>query len=453
MARGTPKASCLTSPESSLTSIQAGLTAALILGGHRLDALALGTTQETLNGGDLSLFADAQPFRRARTGMAGLRWSAKLSEVFSAHLQLGSEHHTSKLESMLCRKSPDRCEQVPAVRQTYPRTIVLNNSERFERWNERHWQLSGGVEARLDGSVQHRLRLSARLETGAFERQVTTPGGQVTLLQGTVPANMTSYYSNDPRLEPGVLGGVSSSSHTRQTLVAIEDQLAIGQRFFVTPGLGVVSGHVEGAGDTLLLSDQGLVFHLGAAAKLSRDGRTYVRASSSRRFDPSAERAAQALPDGRYSRTCAWDVTTNSYTRDCVNSGGSGARSVGLPCGPSGRRNDGSSCASEPQMPTVWEHALGLRQAFAAWGWFDLDLVYRRVSDLHLELETNRLWNQVGVSAYPNGFRNGRNETVLDFSSSSQLFRDYRGATASIGLATHGLRRLGRLHLRAPGGR
>jgi hypothetical protein len=421
-------------PEFTARDLRAGLAATLVLTPkQRLHLLALGATSEALNGAPVTAAREAQPALDPRSVMLGMRWTAQLSSVFTAHLQAGLERHVRKLESMLCRDHPDSCEDIAATVQSFPRMFVSQNRERFERWDETRWQLAGGLDAHLDhGFLQQRVRLAARLETGAFTGARKIPGGQVTTLNGTAPRSMTS----DPFTPAG--DWASSTGHSRQALLAIEDELAFQRRLFVTPGLGVAAGRLEDPG-LLLLSQAAPVVHLGLGWKVSEDGRTWVRASTGRRFDPTADRAAEDLAPAQETRTCDWDDSLQSYSRNCVASGPA-TRTVGLPCGPSGYADDGSRCVSPPRMPTIWEHTLGMRQALASWASLDLDLVYRRVSDLHRDLETNRLWNASNASVL--GYRNGRPQTISDLGSERERWREYRGGTAALAIHASGLRAL-----------
>jgi hypothetical protein len=91
---------------------------------------------------------------------------------------------------------------------------------------------------------------------------------------------------------------------------------------------------------------------------------------------------------------------------------------------------DGSDCTGKLQIPRTWEYTAGAEreviQGVALGGSF----VYRKYSNQFEAVETNRIWNGSGTAV--DGYRNGRNQTVMDLETPDGAYRRYVGLTASV---------------------
>src|SRR5207249_6802992 len=127
-------------------------------------------------------------------------------------------------------------------------------------------------------------------------------------------------------------------------------------------------------------------------------------------------------------KRCQWDADQHSFSKNCTFTGGF-AGTFGLPCGPTNVGPDGAPC-SEPLRPTrAWEHTASVERDLGRAVRVGVDVVYRRPTALPVVKETNRLWNVSGADVI--GYRNGRAETIVDYSSGGDTYQRYRAVTAS----------------------
>jgi hypothetical protein len=133
---------------------------------------------------------------------------------------------------------------------------------------------------------------------------------------------------------------------------------------------------------------------------------------------------------GPTTQRCKWNAATRAFDKECTFSGGASRNTFGLPCGPTGVDATGNSCREALSIPRTFEYTLGAERELVQGLALGLDLVYRRFANQYEQRETNRIWNQAGSSVI--GFRNGRNETIIDMGTPDGATRFYRGVTASL---------------------
>jgi hypothetical protein len=194
----------------------------------------------------------------------------------------------------------------------------------------------------------------------------------------------------------------------------------------------VVTSHVGTA--RLATNEVAFAPRAGLAWDATGDGRTWVRASSSRRVAADQEAAARLGAGSPVARRCKWNYDTNAYDKECTLSGGDAGVTLGLPCGPSGLGADGRPCRARLDLPVSWEHTLGAGRTLGDGTSLDLDVVYRRTSGLPAQNETNRIWNNAGagLGKVTGAYRSGRAETISDWSPRPDEYRRYLGVTASL---------------------
>jgi hypothetical protein len=125
-----------------------------------------------------------------------------------------------------------------------------------------------------------------------------------------------------------------------------------------------------------------------------------------------------------------WNADTAAFDKSCVVTGGQGDNTVGRPCGPDGTNPDGTSCDQALRLTRTWEHTLGASHELGAGVRIGADVVYRRPTVRSAVGETNRVRNLSGADVL--GYRNGRAESVLDYSTENVTDDRYLAVTGSV---------------------
>jgi hypothetical protein len=404
---------------------------------HQINGLALLSVTASANGDVFGVAKEAQPSREARGWLAGLRWTASLTDRLILKLQASSEAHHSSTEPRFCRDQPDRCDAVSPMINTIPTYVVFDNGLDRAREDDSRMDFAASLDLRLGGAsrLQQHLRGLARLQSDEFASGRATPSGRIFTYAGTngggpIPGALTT--TDVGAGSDATALWTSSSSRSLRFVAAVEDEIDLWRRLWIRPGIGLVSARISGAQDFVVVSDVAPIASLSVGWNVNGQGRTWLRGAANRRVDPTADGASPLASSTRGTLTCEWKPVTMSYDTSCVRQGGPSGQTVGLPCGPSGIDDRGVRCVSPPGMPRTWEFTAGARQALGRTTWIDLDGVYRKTTGLSRFEETNQI--SVGSeSAVGSGFRNGRPETIADLSASENLFRRYVGATVSLG--------------------
>jgi hypothetical protein len=400
---------------------------------HRIDGLVMVSRTGAENGDPAGVQLEAQPTREATDVMGGLRWTGHLIPILTVRLQASTEFHQGTLEPKFCRDHIELCDTASPVVVSYPiYRVGANGLERNNAWVSKS-EFGGALELQLGGAgpLQHRVSVSSRLQFDKSNDEIATPGNRIDVYDVVpVPASRITTLNPDGTTATESVW-TASPIRAQRTMSVVEDQISVGQRLWLRPGVGLLTSSIEGTGGVVLVSDSALVGSLSAGWDVDGRGRTWLRASANHRADPMADGIAARSYNLPLRKTCLWNPSTQSFDDTiCTRSGGTALSTVGLPCGPSGVTDDGSPCRSPPGMPGSWEYTAGLRQSLSRASWIDLDGVYRRTTGLTWLSETNRIWNGPKATA---GYRNGRAEILQDLSASEQLFRRYVGATVSVG--------------------
>jgi hypothetical protein len=374
----------------------------------------------------------------------GLIWESLLSDSIVFRSQLGLVSTSADYYPERCRDEPDLCDFIPAVIQKYPRQTTLQNATSHDRNDLRSIQFINRLELfwnhrRLG---EHNLQLKNNLITQNTVDRSSVPGDMIYEFNGP-PEALTTYYSNDPRLEPARHGWYINASSSLRNVVSLMDVWHPTRNLTVTPGAAftmVNAGNSRG-GD--VINAQALTPSLALAWDPLGDGRTVLRGSFNQYLDAEVHPLAGHTQGTRVSQRCRYDQVTQSYNVECVYSGGLSSATVGLPCGPTGVTPDGRPCKQPLRIPRTWEYTAGFEREFIPGLALGLDMVHRRFTHQYERLETNRLWNGAGSQLQSfGGYRNGRPQTVNDLSTPDGARRRYVAVTPS---AT---RREGRFKLR-----
>jgi hypothetical protein len=409
--------------------------------GSRFDGLVLVDQNRRDNGGGFEVAPEAQPAYDSTGLLGSVRWTGTYRNGVVVRSHIAHLRDSSEEQPVLCRAAMANCDGVAPSLQLVPRTSLYSNWIRHAQDKGSAWELVNSVEVPLAGSpaVAHRLRATSRLRPGGVSSRQLIPGNRFVQWNTRTPEQQTEAFANDPRFEPVQLGWARSEASTFDSLHAVEDELRIGERLTVTPGLALVTSRVHG-GDGLTINDAALLPGLALAWDATADGRTWVRASTHRRMGSDADGLARFVLGAPVTRNCRWNGTGNVFGRDCQFSGGQVGRTVGLGCGPDGVSADGAPCAGSPAAARFWEHTLGVTRVLAAGLTLAVDGSYRRAGGVPAIRETNRIWQATGAGS--SGFRTERPQVVVDWSASDVSFTRAMVLTAALQKRAGALRAL-----------
>jgi hypothetical protein len=396
---------------------------------QRFDALLLMDENRRDNGGGFDVAPEAQPAHDSRGLLASLRWMATFASGVSVRAHLAHLRDSSEELPVLCRTRTGDCDSVAPSLQLVPRTSLYANWIRHSQDQRSAWEAAGLLEAPVAGAgpVTQRLRASSRLRPGGLSARQLVPGNRFVEWNARSPERQSETFANDPRFEAGQGGVLRSQATTFETVHSVEDEVSLGRRLTVTPGLALVTSRVNGEGTTV--QDGALLPGIGVRWDATGDGRTWLRASSYRRAGSDADGLARFVLGAPLTRDCRWSGTGNVFGRDCQFSGGRVGRTLGLACGPDGVAADGSPCGVTPGTPRFWEHSLGLARALPRGLTFTLDGVYRRADGVPAVRETNRF---AAAGSDAGDYRSGRAQDVLDWSGAPGSFSRAMGVTAAV---------------------
>jgi hypothetical protein len=378
---------------------------------------------------------DAQQERQGQRWFQGFTWESLLSDEVVFRSQFAGTAIPQHIWPMTCNTDPN-CDFIPSVQQKLgsngaARTQLYGNNNNHERDDLFSFQFQN----RLDWFVssksigEHNIQLKDDFYTEHEVRKFSKPGNQLTTLNGG-PESQTTYFSNDPRYEPARYGWwIADTNVSRHTLTLV-DAWKPSRHLTLTPGINQVFATASnGKGD-----DLGNLFTfaptLSAAWDATQDGRTVVRGSVNQYVDVDMVNIARHSLGSQASLNCKWDPATMTYSSGCQYSGGRSANTFGSPCGPSGVDAAGNNCREKLKIPRTWEVTMGGEREVVQGLAISLDVVYKKFTNLYEVNETNQIWSPAGDQVV--GYRNGRNEKVMDLGTPSGAFRRYEGTTLGI---------------------
>jgi hypothetical protein len=392
----------------------------------------------------LGVDRDAQNRAISFKHFTGLIWESVLSDSVVFRSQAGLVSTSADYYPNRCVDEPDVCDFIPAIIQKYPRMQTYQNATQHDRNNLISFQFINRLEffhqSRALG--EHNVQIKDNLITQNQTDRRSVPGDMVYEMNGG-PEALTTYYSNDPRLEPARYGWYISPTNSLRNVVSVLDSWRPTRHLTVTPGAAFTIANAGNPRGGQVINARALTPSIAAAWDATHDGRTVLRGSFNQYLDADVHALAAHNQGAMVSQRCRWDEPTQSYSAGCVYSGGASSATVGLPCGPTGLTPTGESCAQKLQIPRTWEYTLGAEREVIPGLALGLDLVYRLFSRQYETLETNRIWNQSGSQLDTLGsYRNGRAQTISDLETPSGAKRRYVGLTSSV------TRREGRFRLR-----
>jgi hypothetical protein len=270
------------------------------------------------------------------------------------------------------------------------------------------------------------------------------PGNQVLQLAGADNEQLTEYFANDPRDDAARYGWFITSASSQRHVASLSDAWRPTRALTISPGIALVNAWVSNSMGDRVLSNTAFAPAVAVAWDATGDGRTVLRGSYNNYVDVDITGLAAFTQGSQVSRRCRWNAATQAFDLGCVYSGGRSTNTVGLPCGTSGVGVDGGPCGEDLRIPRTIELTAGAERELVQGTSASIDVVHRSFQHQYEVRETNRIWNGSGSQLdATGGYRNGRNQTVMDLGTPDDARRRYVGVTAAV------TRREGLLKVRA----
>ena len=394
----------------------------------------------------LGIAPEAQQNRWDHRFFESLIWESMLSDSLLFRSQAGYLYFPYHAFPSSCRWQPVDCNHTPAAVNLLPRRQEYQNNNNhlynitnsFQFANQLQWFLN----SKRFG--EHNLQMRDRFYTEQNTQMLSRPGDALYEYNGTTPAALTTYYSNDPRFEEARYGWYISRATVRRHTTTLSDAWRPTRYLTLTGALSHVWGGGDNSRGDRIVDAQAFAPSLSGAWDATHDGRTVLRGSASKYVDVDLLNVARHTLGGQAQQRCRWNDTTQAFDTGCVFSGGLTSNTVGLPCGPSGINADGTPCQQRLRLPTTWELTFGSEREVAQGLALSIDLVYRKYTHQFHTRETNRIWNDTGTGLRQvGGYRNGRAETIVDIGTEDGAERRYTGVSVAA------VRREGRLKTHA----
>jgi hypothetical protein len=388
---------------------------------------------------------EAQGRHRSRNYFMGLIWESILTDNLVFRSQAGYIHNQRHTFPELCVTDPDHCDFVPQTAQIFPARLRSGNFETHELLGTFSLQFANRLEWFASHKVlgDHHIQLKDHYIRQSDDSRRSVPGDTIEEFNGTTPDALTTYYSNDPRLEPARYGYFITTWGSSRNVLSLSDSWRPTRYLTLTPGLAFTSASANNSAGDQILAANALSPSLAVAWDATHDGRTVLRGSFNQYVDVDVSTISSHTLGTQVNQRCRWNDATAAYDRECTFSGGRSGATFGLPCGPTGVDESGNRCNQELGLPRTWEYTAGVEREVTPGLALALDGIYRKFNNQYERLETNRVWNQSGSGLdRTGGYRNGRAQTVSDLETPDGAERTYRGVTAAV------TRREGRLKLR-----
>jgi hypothetical protein len=309
-------------------------------------------------------------------------------------------------------------------------SLVTFNWPKHETDSETRWQMLNTLEARLfeRASVREVVRVSSRFDSHSLAWASAVPGDMLLELAGNTPLARTTYHANDPRDGAAMSGPSEASGSTLRMAHALESETRLWDRVWLVPGVGLATALAHNQDFDVGMT--AVTPHLSIAWDVGGDGQTWLYASSHQRVSTDLDELLTLTRGSQAQRRCLWNTDTNSFDKSCVLSGGRSRSTIDQPCGTDAIGADGTRCASAPRLVRAWEHTAGASHELGRGFRVSADLVYRRPTVRAVERETNSVWNASGTDIV--GYRDGRAERIVDYSTTPASDDRYLGVTGAV---------------------
>jgi hypothetical protein len=378
---------------------------------------------------------EAQETRHTQRIFLGLIWDAVLRDDVLLRSQIGGTYIPEHIYPSRCDKAGDDCDNIPSITQTFPRQQKLQNNNNHTRTDVYGLQINNQLDWFLTSKLlgDHNFQLKDRFYTEQEVRRQSRPGDKMYELNGTIPQALTTYYANDPRLEPARYGWFIGTDTLTKNVLMLSDSWRPTRHLTLTPSIGYAWAKAGSVTGSDVLNAATWTPSVAAVWDATHDGRTALRGSLSNYVDLDVGAVARHTIGSQVSRRCLWNPLTEDYDSSCVYSGGYSRNTVGLPCGPQGIDPTGQPCGRKIQIPRTWEITGGGEREVVQGLALSLDAVHRKYTHQYEVNETNRIWNGSGTRLDTlGGYRNGRAETVSDLGTPEGAYRTYDGLTFGV---------------------
>jgi hypothetical protein len=400
---------------------------------------------------DIGIESEAQTNRRAGpSGLWGLIWEALLTDNLVLRSQVAYSQRPQYWYPRACEDgSLGDCDSSPGLINNFPRRVESRGpaygcdgtgvecsggrSSPHRREDLYVLQAFNRLEYFIDSKIfgEHNIQLKDQIYTEKEIRRSAQPGDYFEEYNGAnVPLARNDYYSNDPRIDDERRGWWIGTDVIWRNNASLSDAWRPTRHLTITPAISYIWTRGQNSAGQTVMDTQTWAPSVAGAWDATHDGRTVIRGSASQYVDVAIRTPVLHTIGEPTSKRCLWDPMTNGYTRDCEYRGGAGRNTVGLPCGPSGIGPDGNSCREQLKVPRTHEYTLGGEREIVPGVGLAMDVVYRKFNNQYETRETNRIWNQSGTAVI--GYRNGRNETVIDMGTPEGATRTYQGLTMAI---------------------
>jgi hypothetical protein len=399
---------------------------------------------------DLGVQQEAQQNRRAGpSGLWGVIWETLLTDSLVFRSQAAYSTRPQYWYPWACENGRlGECDAVAGVINRFPRRVessgvargctgtgeCTNGNGTPHRRDDLHvWQAFNKLEWFVDSKLlgEHTFTLKDQFYTEKEIRRQAQPGDYYDEYNGAdVPDARTTYYSNDPRSEPARFGWWIATDVLYRNNASFSDSWRPTRHLTVTPAISYIWAWGQNSSGDTVVDNKTWAPSVAAAWDATHDGRTVIRGSYSQYVDVAIRTPVLHTLGSQTSQRCRWNTSTEAFDRDCVYSGGTSRNTFGMPCGPSGIDASGADCREKLGVPRTYEYTLGTEREIVPGIALGLDLVYRQFENQYEQRETNRIWNPSGTAVI--GYRNGRNETVVDMGTPDSARRVYRGATLAL---------------------
>jgi hypothetical protein len=389
--------------------------------------------------GTLGISPDAERIRHGFRFMQGLIWESLLSDSVVLRSQVAymipiSQH----IYPRLCADQPVECLHEPAMRNNFPRAQEFGNDRQHTREEQYSVQFQNRLEWFISSRTgEHALQLKDNFYAEQDIRKFSRPGDKYYEWNGTTPDALTTYYSNDPRLESERYGWYITKSTVGRHIATLSDAWRPTRFLTITPAISHVWATGDNSAGGTLVGAQAFAPAASVAWDATHDGRTVLRASYNNYVDINIFDLARHTLGGQVQRRCRWNENSGAtgdaaYDRECEFTGGT-RNTFGLPCGPLGIDANGNPCREKLGIPRIYEYTLGGEREISQGVALAMDFVYKDFRNQYETRETNRIWNNSGAGLDRlGGYRNGRNETISDLGTPDGARRSYKGATLAL---------------------
>jgi len=360
---------------------------------------------------------EAEERQFQRTTFNSLQWHGILTDNLLMNVGSGFLEERIEAGPMSCLFDED-CLNVPAEFDVLT-GISRRNANRQSVENRRRLQTFAVLTWIKDSKItgNHQIKLGGRFDYVSNPLAETYSGDQLLFKFGSEPFAQREYCVNDPRERDGtcIAGWLRSDVSATNQLYYLVDQWRPTRYVTISPQIGLHRGISNDNQGRIVTDFLTLTPQIQVAWDATHDGRTKLSAAYGQLVDTGFLALARFSGRRIFSQTCFWDESVQGYVGNCRVSGGDDATTIGLPCGPTGIRADGTSCSTKLNPPRTHEFVLnGEREVATGWV-LGLTGIYRRMDHQWDDLETNAIWNQGGTAIRTDGgWRNGRSQFIYD---------------------------------------